>query len=189
MKRHITLLLAMATLLSACSTTPSKRAFDVRSSVAKTNPQSPLEIEVGRDYDYNPAAWLKNPFHSYEEVLKFVARVELLPQNQEAYFQLAADSELERTYPEAIGELVVLRPDYRAESRFGVRGAQGQGRYYAFQVSGREWKLVGIFSGNYLRWERNDKEIIVFPHWHSSAFDNFEDDAGFVWNGKFFERR
>lgn len=118
---------------------------------------------------------------------RFLAKREGLPQDRHSLFQIAADSELTRSYPPPIGELVVVRLDYRGESRFGIRGAQGQGRHYAFQVTGREWKLVGIFHGNRLRWEWVGDKIRGFVHWHTSAFDDPADDPAYVWNGRFFE--
>jgi hypothetical protein len=136
--------------------------------------------------DYEPEL-LGHRFLGYGEVLNFLARREGLPQDRRALFEIAADSELERYWPPQIGELVVVRLDYRGESRFGIRGVQGQGRYYAFQVAGREWKLVGIFHGNYLRWEWIGDKIRVFVHWHGSAFDDPAEDPAYFWNGRFFE--
>lgn len=148
---------------------------------------SPLDAQaVVMERDYDPEL-LKHRFLGYEEVLGFLARREGLPHDKGALFQIAADSELTRSYPPLMGELVVVRLDYRGESRFGIRGAQGQGRYYAFQVTGPEWKLVGIFHGNQLRWEEVGDKRRVFVHWHTSAFDDPADDLAYVWNGKFFE--
>lgn len=148
---------------------------------------SPLDMRaVAMERDYDPEL-LKHRFLGYEEVLGFLARREGLPHDKRALFQIAADSELTRSYPPPIGELVVVRLDYRGESRFGIRGAQGQGRYYAFKVTGPEWKLVGIFHGNRLRWEEIGDKCRVFVHWHTSAFDNLADDPAYVWNGRFFE--
>jgi hypothetical protein len=141
---------------------------------------------VAMELDYAPE-FLKHRFLGYEQVLRFLARREGLPYDKRALFEIAAYSELTRSYPPPIGELVVVRLDYRGESRFGIRGMQGQGRYYVFQVSEKEWKLVGIFHGNRLRWEGIGDKIRVFVHWHTSAFDDPADDLAYVWNGKFFE--
>jgi len=148
---------------------------------------SPLDAQAFvAEQDYDPEL-LKHRFLGFEEVLRFLAKREGLPQDRQALFQIAADSELTRSYPPPIGELVVCRLDYRGESRFGIRGAQGQGHYYAFRVTGPEWKLVGIFHGNRLRWEGIGDTIRVFVHWHTSAFDDPADDPAYVWNGRFFE--
>lgn len=148
---------------------------------------SPLDMRaVAMERDYDPEL-LTHRFLGYEEVLGFLARREGLPHDKGALFQIAADSEVTRSYPPPIGELVVVRLDYRGESRFGIRGAQGQGRYYAFQVTGPKWKLVGIFHGNRLRWEEVGDKCRVFAHWHTSAFDDPADDPAYVWNGRFFE--
>jgi hypothetical protein len=148
---------------------------------------SPLDARAGAaNSNYDPGL-LKHHFSGYEEVLKFLAVREGLQQDRYSLFEIAADSELERSYPPSIGELVVVRLDYRGESRFGIRGAQGQGRYYAFQVMRGRWQLVGIFHGNRLRWELIGDKVRVFPHWHTAASDDPADDAAYIWNGNFFE--
>jgi len=148
---------------------------------------SPLDARVSaEDSNYDPGL-LKHRFSGYEEVLRFLAVREGLPQDRHSLFEIAADSELERSYPSQIGELVVVRLDYRGESRFGIRGAQGQGRYYAFRVMDGAWQLVGIFHASSLRWEFVGDAIRVFAHWHTSAFDDPADDSAFIWNGRFFE--
>jgi len=136
--------------------------------------------------DFDPSL-LSQSFSGYEEVLKFLAVREGLPHDRHSLFEIAADSELERNFPSQIGELVLVRLDYRGESRFGIRGAQGQGRDYAFKVTNESWQLVGIFHGNYLRWEFIGDTVRAFPHWHTSAFDDPADDPAFIWNGWFFE--
>jgi len=148
---------------------------------------SPLDARArAADADYDPRMLMRS-FSGYEEVLKYLAEREGLPQNRHSLFEIAADSQLERSFPSQIGELVVVRLDYRGESRFGIRGAQGQGRYYAFKVLDEAWQLVGIFHGNRLRWEFIGDTVRVFPHWHTSAFDDPADDPALIWNGKFFE--
>jgi hypothetical protein len=159
-----------AVLLTSCAT--------------RLSPRDAQTVTMERDYD---PELLKHRFLGYEEVLRFLARREGLPHDRSALFQIAADSDLTRSYPPPIGELIVVHLDYRGESRFGIRGAQGQGCYYAFQVTEREWKLVGIFHGNRLRWEGIGDKIRVFVHWHTSAFDDSADDPAYVWNGQFFE--
>jgi hypothetical protein len=152
------------------------------------NRSSPAALGFSAQQSYDPKA-LEHGFPGYEAVLAFIARREGLPHDRHALFEIAADSELKRHYPAAVGELVVVRPDYRGGGRYpyGVRGAQGQGRYYAFRVTNLEWTLVGIFHGNQLRWELIGDTIRVFAHWHTSAFDDPADDLSYVWNGRFFE--
>ncbi len=148
---------------------------------------SPLDARaIATEADYDPGL-LTRSFSGYGEVLRFLAGREGLPQDQHSLFEIAADSELQRSFPSPIGELVVVRLDYRGESRFGIRGAQGQGRYYAFKVMDGSWQLVGIFHGSSLRWELVGDTIRVFAHWHTSAFDDPADDPAYIWNGKFFE--
>lgn len=131
--------------------------------------------------------FIDHPFRGYEDVLRFLAGREGLPQDRSALFQIAADSHLERSYWPPIGELVVVRLDYRGDSRFGIRGAQGQGRYYAFQVDGTEWTLVGIFHANHLKWESLGGQVRVVTHWHTSAYDEFPNGPAYIWNGTYFE--
>ena len=148
---------------------------------------SPLDARAcATNADYDPHL-LSRSFSGYGEVLKFLAVREGLPQDRRSLFAIAADSELQRSFPSAIGELVVVRLDYRGESRFGIRGAQGQGRYYAFRVMDGAWQLVGIFHASSLRWEFVGETIRVFAHWHASAFDDPADDPALIWNGSFFE--
>lgn len=148
---------------------------------------SPLDARArAANADYNPQL-LIHRFSGFGEVIKFLAVHEGLPHDERSLFEIAADSELQRSFPPEIGALAVVRLDYRGESKFGIRGAQGQGRYYAFRVADGFWQLVGIFHGSSLRWEFVGGTIRVFPHWHTSAFDDPVDDLAFIWNGRFFE--
>jgi hypothetical protein len=108
-------------------------------------------------------------FADYEAIFKYIAALEALPQDRRTILGIAADSEVERSYPDPIGTLLVIRAEYYGQSRFGIRGAQGNGRYYAFQMADNRWRLVGIFHANSLRWELTGGRIRVFAHWHMSA--------------------
>ena len=132
---------------------------------------------------YDPA-FLERPFNGYENVLKFVAKNEGLPQSRAALFELAADTEVERL---SFGNITLVRPDYFAGAIGGIRGAQGQGNYFAFQVSSNRWTWVGSFQASSLRWSESNGKPRVYPHWHGSATDDLSLDPSYTWNGKFFQ--
>jgi hypothetical protein len=168
MVRFIALLIACVFLVSA-SPVPAS--------------DTPASWEFPRFHPTMPSA----PFESYEGFFKYIARLERLPEDQHTLFVLAADSTLERYRLSLIGNLIVVRPDYYERSEFGIRGAQGQGRYYAFQVLPVGWKLVGIFHGNTCRLSESGKEVHVYTRWHMSAFDRPQDENKYTLNGQFFE--
>ena len=96
-----------------------------------------------------PALWHASAFHptvpdklfsDYEAIFKYIAALEHLPHNRRTILGIAADSEVERSCRDPIGTLLVIRAEYYGQSRFGIRGAQGQGRYYAFQLEGSRWR-------------------------------------------------
>lgn len=130
---------------------------------------------------------LLRSFPSYREALKFLAVREGLPADSHSLSMIEADSEVERFFPATIGELAVVRMDYRGDSQFGIRGAQGQGSFYAFRVKDGVWQLVGFFQASTLRWDFTGSTVRVFAHWHISAFDDPADDFVFIWNGRFFK--
>src|SRR5687768_13037298 len=127
------------------------------------------------------------PFHRCEAAFSYIAQRESLPEDRHTLFALAADSTLERSHSHLTGDLVVVRAEYHGQSRFGIRGAQGQGRYYAFQIRDDGWKLVGIFHGNSYRWEAVGDTLRVITKWHTSASENPE--TVYTWNGRLFEDR
>jgi hypothetical protein len=141
-----------------------------------------------------PALWHSSGFHppmpdrlfsDYEAIFKYIAAREDLPQDSRTILGIAADSTVERSYPDPIGTLLVIRAEYYGGSRFGIRGAQGNGRYYAFQMVDSGWRLVGIFHANRLRWEWIGDQIRVLAYWHVSAAGT--DPAVYTWKGSRFE--
>jgi hypothetical protein len=143
-----------------------------------------------------PARWHASGFHptmpdrrfsDYRDIFKYIAAWEDLPQNSGTILGLAADSTVERSYLNSAGAgtLLVIRAEYYGQSTFGIRGAQGNGRYYAFQLVENGWRLVGIFHANRLQWEIAGDQTRVLAHWHMSA----EGDAPtvYTWQGRRFE--
>lgn len=125
------------------------------------------------------------PFDGYEAAFGYIARRESLPDDRHTLFALAADSTLEPSHSSFTGDIVLVRAQYYARSRFGIRGAQGQGRYYAFQIRDGGWKLVGIFHGNSYRWDAVGDTLRMITRWHMSASESPE--IVYTWNGQFFE--
>jgi hypothetical protein len=125
------------------------------------------------------------PFGSYEAAFRYIAEREGLPADAHTAFMLAADSTLERSHCPLTGDLVVVRAEYFGQSRFGIRGAQGQGRYYAFQTREDGWRLVGIFDGNSYRWDAVGDTLRVITRWHMSAARSAE--TVYTWNGESFQ--
>jgi hypothetical protein len=125
------------------------------------------------------------PFNNYEAAFNYIARQESLPDDRHTVLALAADSTLERSRSPLTGDLVVVRAEYYGQSRFGIRGAQGQGRYYAFQIRDGKWKLVGIFAGNSYRWDAVGDTLRVITRWHMSASESPE--TVYTWKGQLFE--
>ncbi len=141
-----------------------------------------------------PALWHASGFHptvpeglfaDYEAIFKYIAEREGLPQDRQTILGIAADSEVERSYPEPIGTLLVIRAEYYGQSPFGIRGAQGNGRYYAFQMVDSRWRLVGILHANRLRWDRVGDQIRVLAYWHVGAEES--DPTVYTWKGGRFE--
>jgi hypothetical protein len=124
-------------------------------------------------------------FDSYEAAFSCIARRESLPEDKHTLFALAADSTLERAHSHLTGDLVVVRAEYYGQSRFGIRGAQGQGRYYVFQVRDAGWRLVGILHGNSYRWDAVGDTLRVITKWHMSASESPE--RVYTWKGQLFE--
>ena len=141
-----------------------------------------------------PALWQASAFHppmpdspfvSYEAAFRYIAKCEGLPSDSHTLFALATDSTLERSHSHVTGDLVIVRADYCGQSQFGIRGAQGQGRYYAFQTRDDGWKLVGIFHGNSYRWDAVGDTLRVITRWHMSAAESPE--TVYTWKGQLFE--
>jgi hypothetical protein len=92
-----------------------------------------------------PVLWHSSGFHtampvqcfqSYEAVFQYIAKCENLRTDSQTLFALAADSTIERWHNDPTGDVAIIRAEYYGDSRFGIRGAQGNGRYYAFQTDG-----------------------------------------------------
>ena len=124
-------------------------------------------------------------FESYEAAFRYIAECEGLPHDNRTLFALAADSTLDRSRSHLTGDLVIVRAEYCGKSRFGIRGAQGQGRYYAFQSGYNGWKLVGILHGNSYRWDAVGDTLRIVTRWHISATESPE--TVYTWNGQLFE--
>jgi len=125
------------------------------------------------------------PFSDYEAIFKYIAARENLPQDSRTILAIAADSTVERSYPDPIGTLLVIRAEFYGRSRFGIRGAQGNGRYYAFQMVDSSWRLVGIFHATRIQWELIGDQIRVLAYWHVSA--DASDPTVYTWKGGRFE--
>lgn len=147
-----------------------------------------------RSVSDSPSLWQKNGFYapisdslfvSTEAAFKYIAQREGLATDRQTLFTLAADSTLERSHSPATGYWVIVYPEYFGQSQFGIRGAQGQGRYYAYQTRDTGWKLVGIFEGNGYRWDVADNKLRIITRWHISASESPE--TIYTWNGKIFE--
>lgn len=141
-----------------------------------------------------PSSWAGNgvdpslpmeAFTTYESAFRYIAANEGLPQDQTTLFELAADSTLERMTTEQTGDLLIIRADHYGNSRYGSRGAQGQGRYYVFRVAGRRWELVGVLLGNGYRWNNVGRTVQIVTWWHMSADESPE--TTYTWNGTIFE--
>src|SRR5687767_349121 len=169
------------------------RHFLFNAAIAWTVIGSP-GCAIDRRVSDSPALWQASAFHpampsspfvSYEAAFKYIAECEDLPTDSHTVFGLAADSTLERSHSHLIGDLVIVRAEYYGQSRFGIRGAQGQGRYYAFQTGDDGWKLVGIFHGNSYRWDAVGNTLRVIARWHISAGESPE--TIYTWKGRLFE--
>jgi hypothetical protein len=124
-------------------------------------------------------------FADYAAIFKYIAAREALSPDRRTILGIAADSDVERSYAEPIGTLLVIRAEYYGRSPFGIRGAQGNGRYYAFQMADTRWRLVGMFHANRLRWEWDGDPIRVLAYWHVSVEENRP--RVYTWNGGRFE--
>ncbi len=142
----------------------------------------------------SPALWQASGFHppmpratfvSCEAAFKYIAECERLPTDRHTLFALAADSTLERSHFQLTGDLVIVRAQYYGQSRFGIRGAQGQGRYYGFQIRDDGWALVGIFHGSSYRWDAVGDTLRLITRWHMSAAESPE--TVYTWKGQLFE--
>lgn len=125
------------------------------------------------------------PFTDYEAIFKYIAACENMPQDRRTILAIAADSTVERSYRDPVGALLMIRAEFYGRSRFGIRGAEGNGRYYAFQMVDGGWHLVGIFDANRLQWELIGDLIRVLAHWHMSA--DASDPTVYTWKGGRFE--
>jgi len=119
-------------------------------------------------------------FESYEAAFRYIAQGENLPADSRTLFRLAADSTIDRPRFEQTGDLAIIRAEYYGDSRWGIRGAHGQGRYYAFQTDGHRWRLVGILHGNGYRWQNVGDQICLVTRWHISASESTE--TIYTWN-------
>jgi hypothetical protein len=146
----------------------------------RTASNSPLSWQDSGFHPLMPSA----PFGGYEAAFRYIAKCEGLNSDRSTLFALAADSTLERLHSPPGGSLVVVRADYYGQSRFGIRGAQGNGRYYVFQVD-PEWRLVGILHGNSYRSDAVGTTLRIITRWHASAYDS--DERVYTWNGQLFE--
>jgi hypothetical protein len=142
----------------------------------------------------SPAQWHNSGFHPampserfdrYEAAFRYIAECEGLTPNSHTLFALAADSTLDRSHSHVTGELVIVRAEYYGQSRFGIRGAQGQGRFYAFQICDDGWKLVGVFHGNSCRCDAVGDTLRIITRWHMSAAESPE--TVYTWKGQLFE--
>lgn len=125
------------------------------------------------------------PFGSYKAAFRYIAKCEGLPSDSSTLFALAADSTLERSHSHLAGDLVIVRAEYYGQSRFGIRGAQGQGRYYVFQTRDDGWRLVGILHGNSYRWDAVGDTLRIITRTHLSAVESPE--TIYTWTGQLFE--
>src|SRR2546423_14811666 len=107
-------ILLLCLLNSGCETSFHRTAHD-----------SPLSWQ---DSGFHPAM-PSGPFGSYEAAFRYIATCEGLSLDSHTLFALAADSTVERLHSPLGGALVVVRAEYYGQSRFGIRGAQGNGRY------------------------------------------------------------
>lgn len=140
---------------------------------------------LGRRSPTLPAFARQEWFDSYEAVFRNIAQREGLPTDRRTLFELAADSTTESFQFDQTGILSIVRADWHGELSFGIRGAQGQGRYYAFQRKGNRWRLVGILHGNSYRWEYVNHELRVVTRWHLSAAERPE--TTYTWRQGQFE--
>jgi hypothetical protein len=142
----------------------------------------------------SPAAWQNSGFHptipsqpfcGYEEAFKYIAACEGLPTDHQTLFSLAADSTLERSWFLKTGEFLIVKAEYYGQWKYGIRGAQGQGRYYVFQILGNKLRLAGILHGNTCRWSESEGTLQIITRWHVSASESPE--TVYTWNGQLFE--
>lgn len=125
------------------------------------------------------------PFGSYEAVFDYIAKCEKLSRDERTLSGLAADSTVERYHFDRTGDLSIVRAEYYGDSQFGIRGAQGQGRYYVFQTHGHRCRLVCILDGNGYRWDNVGDKVRIITWWHISAAESPE--TVYSWNGQIFE--
>ncbi|HUW55820.1 MAG TPA: hypothetical protein VMZ92_04240 [Planctomycetota bacterium] len=127
-------------------------------------------------------------FSSNTEAFKTIARHEGLPQDEQTLFGLAVDSTVERVGTSRHGVFSIVRPQYYDDRkhRFGIRGAQGQGRYYVFQRNGSEWRLVGVLDGSSYELRSGGDKFSIITGWHMSASESPK--IVYSWNGRTFEQ-
>lgn len=162
--------IALAAVICAgvCGCTRSPR--ESRSPRADSDFESPLP---------------KKTFTTYESAFRYIAGSEGLPQDPATLLEVAADSTLDRMTTEQTGDLIIVRADHYGNSRYGIRGAQGQGRHYVFRAAGQQWELVGVLQGNGYRWNNVGRQVQIVTWWHMSAAESPE--TTYTWNGTVFE--
>jgi hypothetical protein len=144
-------------------------------------------------------------FKNYRELYGFISREVLeeasgnksMASNPDTIFKLAADSETE-TY--ALDNppfyLWVIMPHYlNGGINDQIRGTQGNGVYFIVRPLAKNFtsentdcgfELVGITSGNALKFSSYNQTTRLITYWHISATDHPE--TTYEWNGKKFER-
>lgn len=112
-------------------------------------------------------------FPNYQEAFRYIAKAEGLPDDPETALKLAVDSGNERMrlteQPESW--VLICAAQYYDENlhSFTLRGAQGNGRYYALRPTTRGVELIAIMEGNMLDGHWTNGRLHVRTCWHMSA--------------------
>lgn len=124
-------------------------------------------------------------FTNYTGIFTFIARYELLPIDADTLFTLAADSRIDRSIIDGIGQVMVIESNYYGGGKFNrIRGAQLNGRYFVLRIDGDSFRLIGVLSGNAYRWDNVGSKRRLITSWHLSAAESPE--TTYTWDGAVF---
>jgi hypothetical protein len=128
-------------------------------------------------------------FSDLKECYRFIAADEELPTDDVTVFKLAAESTLDYI---AVSDkpyvlFLVVKPNFHLTATpplYGyssIRGAQDNGRYYAFVTVTKGFRLIGRMVGRSYKLSSSDGHLRFILDWHWSAFENYENI--YDWDG------
>lgn len=102
-------------------------------------------------------------FTNYMGIFTFIANYEHLSIDKDTLFTLAADSRIDRSAIDGIGQVMVIESNYYGGGKFNrIRGAQLNGRYFVLRIDGDSFRLIGVLNGNGYRWDNvGDKRRLI----------------------------